>query len=62
MTNELEGVRRPRTIDNYVSAMRQYVAMVHELGFLPNENLSIANELVEMTAPAIGPKPQAFGQ
>ncbi|MCR4536276.1 hypothetical protein OCF84_09140 [Shewanella xiamenensis] len=55
LSTALDGVRRPRTIGNYVSAMRQYVAMVHELGFLPNENLSIANELVEMTAPAVAP-------
>ncbi|MEM6192260.1 hypothetical protein [Shewanella scandinavica] len=53
LANSLEGVRRPRTIGNYVSAMRQYVAIVHELGFLPNENLTIANELVEMTAPEV---------
>ncbi len=28
----LEGQRQPRTINNYKSAMRQYVAMVQQLG------------------------------
>ena len=32
LATALDGVRRPRTIGNYVSAMRQYVAMVHKLG------------------------------
>lgn len=44
---ELEGMRKPRTIGNYASAMRQYVAMVDELGLRPNDNFSTANELVE---------------
>ncbi|WP_345854802.1 hypothetical protein [Shewanella algae] len=35
--NELEGARRPRTIGNYVSAMRQYVAMVDELVLASNQ-------------------------
>lgn len=50
---ELEGVRRPRTIGNYVSAMRQYVAMVHEFGFCANANLSIVNERLGMTEPVV---------
>ncbi len=37
LANELEGARRPRTIGNYVSAMRQYVAMVDELGLASNQ-------------------------
>ncbi|WP_226685268.1 hypothetical protein [Shewanella indica] len=43
LANELEGVRRPRTIGNYVSAMRQYVAMVDELGLASNQYQSLVN-------------------
>lgn len=51
LAHALEGVRRPRTIGNYVSAMRQYVAMVHELGSNLNSNLAIANDLVALKEP-----------
>ncbi len=53
LAHALQGVRRPRTIGNYVSAMRQYVAMVHELGFVSNANPSIDPEPVADRTPQL---------
>lgn len=38
----IEGVRAPRTIANYVSAMRQYVAMIQSLPILAEPTAHVA--------------------